>query len=440
MTSGPYPAGAVIGIDFGTTNTVVSRLDDAGEARLVHFATPAEPIAPFRSALSFYGDERDGARRVIEAGPWAIEAYVEEPLETRFIQSFKSYAASPLFQETRILGRRYEFEDLLSTFLLRLRSHADVELVPPGATCIVGRPVAFAGLRPDANLALQRYDTAFRRLGFAEVRYAYEPVAAAFFFARKLDRDATVMVGDFGGGTSDFSIMRFERRGGALNSRALANAGVGIAGDAFDYRIIDNLVSPALGKGSSYKAFDNVLPIPNRYYTAFAKWEQLALMRASRDMRDIRGLTRSALEPGKIEALVEILDNNHGYRLYQAVSGLKEALSTDLRAPFRFQAGPLRLDREVGRAEFEAWIGPELAAIAGAIDEALSRSGLKAGDLDRVFLTGGSSFVPAVRRLFTERFGASVIEGGGELVSIASGLAYIGAEGNLDAWSAPAEA
>jgi hypothetical chaperone protein len=438
MTAGPDLPGAVIGIDFGTTNTVVSRLDDAGEARLVHFDTPAEPIAPFRSALSFYGDERDGARRVIEAGPWAIEAYVEEPLETRFIQSFKSYAASPLFQETRILGRRYEFEDLLSTFLIRLRSHADLDLVPPGATCIVGRPVAFAGLRPDPGLALQRYDTAFRRLGFAEVRYAYEPVAAAFFFARQLDRDATVMVGDFGGGTSDFSIMRFERLGGALKSRALANAGVGVAGDAFDYRIIDNLVSPALGKGSSYKAFDNVLPIPNRYYTAFARWEQLALMRASRDMRDIRALTRSALEPSKIEALVEVLDNNHGYRLYQAVSSLKEALSADHVAPFRFQAGPVSIARDVARTEFEAWIAPELAAIAGAIDEALNRSGLTAKALDRVFLTGGSSFVPAVRRLFTDRFGASVIEGGGELVSIASGLAYIGAEDNLDAWSTPA--
>jgi hypothetical chaperone protein len=435
MTAGPDPRGAVIGIDFGTTNTVVSRLDDDGESRLAHFATPADPVAPFRSALSFYGDERDGARRVIEAGPWAIEAYVEEPLETRFIQSFKTYAASPLFQETQILGRRYAFEDLLSTFLLRLRAHSDIDLAPAGGACIIGRPVAFAGLRPDPDLALSRYETAFRRLGFAEVRYAYEPVAAAFFFARKLTRDATVMVGDFGGGTSDFSIMRFERQGGVLKSQALANAGVGVAGDAFDYRIIDNLVSPALGKGSSYRAFDNVLPIPNRYYAAFARWEQLALMRASRDMRDIRALTRTALEPTKLTGLVEVLDNNHGYRLYQAVSQLKESLSASLAAPFCFQAGPLRLEREVTRAEFETWIAPELAAIAGAIDEALGRAGLRPRDLDRVFLTGGSSFVPAVRRLFTERFGAGAIEGGGELVSIASGLAYIGAADNVDAWT-----
>jgi hypothetical chaperone protein len=444
MNAGPAPApdpgGAVIGIDFGTTNTVVARLDVAREARLVSFDAPSGPLAPFRSALSFHGDERDPAQRVISAGPWAIEAYVEEPLETRFIQSFKSYAASPLFQETRILGRRYEFEDLLSTFLLRLKTHGDSDLAPPGATCIVGRPVAFSGLRPDPALALARYETAFGRLGFGEVRYAYEPVAAAFFFARKLRGDATVMVGDFGGGTSDFSIMRFERRGGALHATALANAGVGVAGDAFDYRIIDNLVSPALGKGSSYRAFDNVLPIPNRYYAAFARWEQLALMRASKDMRDIRGLVRTALEPAKLAALVEVLDNNQGYQLYRAVSGLKEGLSDHEVARFRFQAGAVEIARDVRRSEFETWIAPELAAIAGAIDEALARANLTPADLDRVFLTGGSSFVPAVRRLFTDRFGAGKIEGGGELVSIASGLAYIGAEADLDAWSATAHA
>jgi hypothetical chaperone protein len=435
----PDLGGAVIGIDFGTTNTVVARLDRSKEARLVNFEGPAGPLAPFRSALSFHGDEREPAQRVIAAGPWAIEAYVEEPLETRFIQSFKSYAASPLFQETRILGRRYEFEDLLSTFLLRLKTHGDSDLAPPGATCIVGRPVAFSGLRPDPALALKRYETAFRRLGFGAVRYAYEPVAAAFFFARKLQGDATVMVGDFGGGTSDFSIMRFERRAGQLHATALANAGVGVAGDAFDYRIIDNLVSPALGKGSSYRAFDNVLPIPNRYYAAFARWEQLALMRASKDMRDIRGLVRTALEPTRLAALVDVLDNNRGYQLYQAVSGLKEALSTWEVAPFRFQAGAVEIARDVRRSEFETWIAPELAAIAGAIDEALERADLTPADLDRVFLTGGSSFVPAVRHLFTGRFGAAKIEGGGELVSIASGLAYIGAEAELDAWSETAQ-
>ena len=428
---------AAIGIDFGTTNTVVALAGEDG-ARLVVFPRDDESIVAFRSALSFHAPADDPDGRVVEAGPWAIDAYVEEPLETRFIQSFKSYAASPLFTETHVLGRRFRFEDLLSAFLLRLRDHGGADMAKAPPRLIVGRPVNFAGLQPDPELALRRYELAFRRLGFEDIRYAYEPVAAAFFFARQLTGDATVMVADFGGGTSDFSIVRFTREGGKVVSRALANSGAPVAGDAFDYRIIDNLVSPELGKGSSYKAFDHVLPIPARYYAAFARWEQLALLRASRDMREIRSLRRTALEPDKIARLVELLDDNHGYRLYQAVSRLKEALSGQDEARFLLEAGSVRIDRTVLRSDFERWIVPELTTIAAAADEALGRSGLTPDAIDRVFLTGGSSFVPAVRRLFADRFGAAKLESGGELVSIASGLGLIGAQAENGEWATTA--
>jgi hypothetical chaperone protein len=427
---------AAIGIDFGTTNTVVALAGADGEARLVSFAHDDEVIVALRSALAFHAGLHDQNERVVEAGPWAIDAYVEEPLETRFIQSFKTYAASPLFVHTHVMGRWFRFEDLLSALLLRLMAHGGADLAALPKRAIIGRPVNFAGQRADPNLALERYEIAFARLGFTDIRYAYEPVAAAFFFARQLKADATVMVADFGGGTSDFSIVRFWREGGEVRSQALANAGAPVAGDAFDYRIIDHLVSPELGKGTSYRAFDHVLPIPARYYAAFARWEQLALLRASRDMRDIRGLVRTALEPEKIARLVEILDHNHGYRLYQSVSRLKEALSAETEAVFRFEAGAVLIEKPVRRAEFEAWIAPELAAIAAAADEAIARAGVAPGEIDKVFLTGGSSFVPAVRRLFAERFGESKLESGGELVSIATGLALIGAQADIGEWAA----
>jgi len=307
------------------------------------------------------------------------------------------------------------------------------------ARVIVGRPVTFAGGNPNEALALERYEAGFKRLGFTDIRYAYEPVGAAFFFARQLKEDATVLVADFGGGTSDFSIVRFERSEGKLRSTALARSGVGVAGDAFDYRIIDQLVSPELGKGSLYKAFDNRLPIPQRYYTAFARWDQLALLRASKDMRDIRALERTAVEPEKIARLIEVLDDNHGYALYRAVSSLKEALSRDEEATFRFEAGSVLIEKHVKRTDFEGWITPELKAIETAVDQAMERSGLGPEGVDRVFLTGGSSFVPAVRDIFLRRFGEAKIESGGEFESIASGLALIGRETDLDLWSEKAK-
>jgi hypothetical chaperone protein len=427
-----------LGIDFGTTNTVVALADAAGLAHLVQFPAPEGELFAFRSCLSFHAGDRPNDR-AIAAGPWAIDAYVEDPAETRFIQSFKSFAASESFSETTILARRYRFEDLLSTFLLKLRAYADAGMAELPSRVIVGRPVTFAGAAPVEPLALSRYETAFARMGFSEILYAYEPVGAAFFFARELDHDATVLVGDFGGGTSDFSIIRFEREAGEIRAHPLGRSGVGVAGDAFDYRIIDNLVSPALGKGSSYTSFGKTLPIPNRYYSAFARWDQLALMRASRDMREIRSLVRDATEPEKIARLVETLDENYGYQLYRSVSRLKEALSADEAALFEFEAGSISLKGGVRRATFDRWIAPELALIETAVDQALASANLPADRIDRVFLTGGSSLVPAVRAIFHRRFDPSKIETGAELESIASGLALMGRERDLGRWTTRAQ-
>lgn len=427
-----------LGIDFGTTNTVLSLADESGPARLVTFPAPDNgALFAFRSCLSFQAPGDHPTERAIAAGPWAIEAYAEDPAETRFIQSFKSFAAQESFTETQILNRRYRFEDLLSTFLLKLREYAGDGLASLPERVIVGRPVRFVGGAPNEALALSRYDTAFHRMGIKDVRYAYEPVGAAFFFARELKQDATVLVGDFGGGTSDFSIIRFERHGGDMRAVPLGRAGVGVAGDAFDYRIIDQLVSPEMGKGSSYTSLGKVLPVPNRYYAAFARWDQLAMLRASRDMREIRKLERDAVEPEKIARLVETLDENYGYRLYRAVSKLKEALSSQTVAEFRFEAGSIAIVRDVERRTFEGWIAPELSQIEAAVDAALADAKLAPDAIDKVFLTGGSSLVPAVRAIFGRRFEASRIETGAELESIAAGLALMGRERDLDRWTSP---
>jgi hypothetical chaperone protein len=425
-----------LGVDFGTTNTVLARAGADGASHLVQFPASEGELFAVRSCLSFHAPPERPQDRQIAAGPWAIEAYVEDPAETRFIQSFKSFAAQDSFTETQILGRRYQFEDLLSTFLLKLRDYARDELAEIPERVVIGRPVTFVGASPNEALALARYETAFRRMGVRELTYVYEPVGAAFFFARTLQEDATILVGDFGGGTSDFSIIRFEREAGRLRAVPLGRAGVGVAGDAFDYRIIDRLVSPELGKGSSYESFGKILPVPNRWYSAFARWDQLALMRASRDMRDIRKMVREAVEPEKIERLVETLDENYGYRLYRSVSKLKEALSFEPDAEFRFEAGSIGIVRDVPRAEFETWISPELGQIEAAVDRALASADLPADGIDRIFLTGGSSLVPAVRAIFHRRFDPARIETGAELESIASGLALMGLEDDLSRWAA----
>jgi len=425
---------SVLGIDFGTTNTVVAVADAEGQARLMRFHLPqGGPASAFRSVLSFQEGD-DGGPLAVEAGPWAVEAFLDAPRDTRLIQSFKSFAASHAFSGTSIWGKRFQFPDLMWGFLRRMLARADGGADVRGARAVAGRPVVFAGAEPDEALAMSRYGSAYARLGVADLSYAYEPVGAALFFARRLQAQATVLVADFGGGTSDFSLMRFRREGGRVRAEPLSRSGVGVAGDAFDYRIIDQVISPRLGKGGEYRSGGKALPVPGRYYAAFARWSQLALMRGSRELRELREIARTALDRPALERFIALVDGDHGWRLYQAVSAAKETLSSEPVAHFKLEAGELTIEADIARADFERWISKELASIEAAVDEALAKAGLRPQDIDKVFLTGGSSFVPAVREIFLRRFGQDAIETGGEFESIATGLALIAAAPDREAW------
>jgi hypothetical chaperone protein len=425
-----------IGVDFGTSNTVVAIADPEGHVEALTFDHGGERLKVYVTALCFW-DERhgNGLRTGVEGGPWAIEQFLEGLHAHRFIQSFKTFAASATFKETRIFRERYGFEDLLSAFLRTLVRHGGSRLDWGTGNVIIGRPVQFAGYNPDDDLAMQRYRAAFGRLGAEHARYVYEPVGAAFFYARQLDHDATVLVADFGGGTSDFSIMRFSRTNGKLGAEPLGHAGIGIAGDAFDYRIVDRVVSPRLGKGGLYRSMDKILSIPNHYYANFARWNQLAMMKGSGDLKELRELARVALEPGPLEQFIDIIEYDLGFDLYRAVSSAKVALSGQEETDFRFQGEGVDIQARITRTDFEDWIAEDVNRIAGTVDEALAKAGVRPEEIERVFLTGGTSFVPAIRRLFVERFGESRLTSADQFESIAYGLALIGQTEEPGRWA-----
>lgn len=425
-----------IGLDFGTTNTVATMINAGGHAEAVHFKHESGGFDAFRSVLCFWETHEDDTRRTnVEAGPWAIDQFLELAGDCRFIQSFKTFAASPLFSDTLIYNRRLRFEELLSSFLRNVRGHAGIEFPK---RVVIGRPVQFAGAAPDEALARTRYEAALRTVGFEEIHHVYEPVAAAYFFAQRLNADAAILVADFGGGTSDFSVVRFSRSAAGLTYEPLAHAGVGVAGDAFDYRIIDNVVARAFGKGSEYKSWDKILPVPNGYFTKFSRWNELSIMRHSKDYRDLQQLVRSSLDPDRIRAFISFLDADAGYAMNRAVTAAKVELSHADEGRLSFHFGDVDIERTIRRVEFEKWIAPELEEIGACVDRALSQASLKEGDIDRVFLTGGSSFVPAVRTQFESRFGAAKIETGDQLVSIAYGLALIAQEHEISRWAVSA--
>jgi hypothetical chaperone protein len=411
----------VIGVDFGTTNSVVTRSGADGTIETIRHRFGLAEMDVIRSVLCFWND---GARdRVVlrhAAGPGAIEAYLDDPLESRLMMSLKTYLAQRSFTETRVFGRPFTLEGLIGLFL-----RAIIPEAAGGMVLVAGRPVRFAGDAPDDALGEQRLRASYAATGWGKVETALEPEAAGYRFARRLTGPATVLIGDFGGGTSDFSVLRFEP-GSNHPVQALGHAGIGIAGDTFDFRIMDQVVSPRLGKGTTYRPGGTDLPVPPEYYSNFARWHRLSLMRAPKVMRDIEAVARSAAHPDRLYSLLRLIRDELGYELYRAVSSVKAELSVAETAVLRFRHEDFAIEETIARVDFEHWIAPDIARIAATVDGALAGAGLRQEAVDRVFLTGGTSLVPAVRSLFTGRFGAERVTGGGEFVSVSEGLALIG--------------
>ncbi len=407
----------ILGVDFGTSNSVVALAETGGAVRSVSLPFGRATAATFRSVLCFWAEANGRTRH--EAGPDAIAAYLEDPLDSRLMMSLKTYLAQRSFTRTRLFGNDISLERLIGLFLAALLPPG---LSPPGCRIVAGRPVHFAGETADDAHGEARLRASFAAAGHAAIDIALEPEAAGFRFSRALRRAATVLVGDFGGGTSDFSVLRFEP---GAPVQTLAATGVGLAGDSFDVRIIDHAVSPRLGRGGTFRPLQTDLPIPVEYYAGFARWHRLSVMKNPRTLRDMREVARHAAEPAGLLALIRLVEDEAGYGLYQAVAATKAALSTDTAATLRFRHADVAIEQSITRTEFERWIEPDLRRLGDAVDAAIAAAGMP---VDQVFLTGGTSFVPAVRRLFEARFGAGKVSGGGEFVAVAEGLALIGQE------------
>ena len=424
-----------VGIDFGTTNSSVALAGEDGSVRLAAFPAAGGPTESFRSVLYLEQVKTGGAKRMHSlSGPRAVEHYLEAEEKGRLIQSLKSHLASRSLTGTEIFGRRYRLEDLVSRMIKDVRAAAEERFGIHIRRATVGRPVRFVGAETseEDDFAVSRLRESFLHAGFEQVDFEFEPVAAAYTYESTLDRDELILIGDFGGGTSDFSLLRVGpgvRRRGRRPEDLLGNSGVGLAGDAFDARIVRKLVSPALGSNSEARSLNKLLPaVPAWIYANLERWHYLSFLRTNNVREILKSARVRAVEPERIAALVALIEEDLGYQLHQAVQRVKFALSHEQAAEFCFREGSLELRIPVTRDEFEAWIGEDLRAIELCVDGLLAQCSVDAGMVDRVFLTGGSSLVPAVRRIFAARFGEERISAGNEFTSVAHGLALCARE------------
>ena len=409
-----------IGIDFGTTNSSVALARDDGHVESVRFKTSTGTTETYRSVLYFE------PRSTGIGGPVAIERYLAADEKGRLIQSLKSFLASRLFTGTSISGKQFSLEDLITIMLRDIRVQAESQIGAFEGPIAVGRPIHYSSAtnEDDNEFALQRLSRALAKAGIGPVVFEYEPVAAASFYESTLDHDELVLIGDFGGGTSDFSILRLGPS--ARQNRAhriLGTEGVALAGDAFDSRVVHNLVSPKLGRGTEYRSLDKILPMPEWIYTDLSRWHYLSFLKSAETVEMLRGIRSQSLDPERIEGLLHIVQNDLGFYLHQAVQAMKVELSTEQVGSFIFEDHVVQMNGRVKRSSFEKWIEPDLEKIRACVERLLHATAIASHDVDRVFLTGGSSLVPAVRKIFEDQFEAGRISGGNEFSSVAKGLA-----------------
>lgn len=413
-----------VGIDFGTTNSTLATSDSAGNVELLRYAVNGKDYDTFRSVIHF-----DAERKAKDNGPLAtagmdgIHAYLSSGGHGRFVQSVKSYLASRTFKSTNIYFRVFTLEQLITIIVSQLKAKAASD----AKRVVVGRPVHFVNDEDDVEgdaYAESRLKQAILAAGFEEVAFAYEPVAAAYQYESSLDHDELVLIADFGGGTTDLCLVDVGPKARQQKNRAIrATDGVALAGDTFDQRIIQHAVAPRLGLGTKYRVFGGDADVPKALYASLARWHLLSFMKAPKTLQLLDTLVANAYDKHALATLRRIVDDDLGYELHQAVERTKIALSTAEEAHLDFDSGTLSVT--VKREDFNTWISPDLARMNDAIVRVLKSANVDPGHVDRVFMTGGTSLVPAVRTLFASHFGADKLAGGQEMTSVGRGLALV---------------
>lgn len=416
-----------LGIDFGTTNSAVALIDGSDSPRLARFDAAGGATETFRSILYFDPKPDRGAESVF-AGPLAVQQYRHAAHKGRFLQSLKAYLGDAGFTGTTIGGRHRTLPQLIALIVQRLLRAAESDLGELPSRVVVGRPVHFTVARSAEhdNLAVTRMREALHLAGVASPQFEFEPVAAAYAYQQRLTKAATVLIGDFGGGTSDFSILALEPPSGAAGDgvRIPGNDGVAIAGDAFDRAIVRHAVTPQLGRGSGYLSPpDKVLPMPEWVYSKLERWHHLSFLKTGETLEMLRRIQKTSTAKRAISALLHLIEEDLGYELHERVNTTKVTLSSALEAELRFDLEGLEIQWHARRDQFEHWLRRDLHALERCLQHLFERSGVSPDSIDTVFLTGGSSFVPAVRAIFGRLFPSSQITGGHELTSVATGLA-----------------
>ncbi len=412
----------VFGIDFGTSNSALSVYRD-GQVEVVSVDKVGRSRELMRSVL-YFNEEKE-----IFTGAEAISEYIADGACGRFMQSIKTFLPSTSFSGTEIYGKRYGIDDLIAIILKKLKECGESHVGSRVDSVVLGRPVVFSEDK-EKDAAAERYLLkAAKKAGFKNIWFQHEPIAAALAFEASLPagEERIAFIGDFGGGTSDFSVIRV--RGGDQGckdrrSDVLALGGVYIAGDRFDSQVMWDKVAPYFGRNARYQAFatEDWCDVPTSLVYTLSQWHRIPLLRSRQNRELINTIKRSTDSPQAIQNLENIIEDNYGFALFQAIEKAKCDLSGSDQTAIRFEDVDFSLAEPLCREEFERLNAENFQQIADCIDDVLSQCGLQPEQIDTVSLTGGTSKIPYIQQLFIDRFGRGKADTSNAFTSVAHGM------------------
>ena len=405
---------SICGLDFGTSNTTLGTLN--GNLPVLAELEAGHTTIP--SAI-FY--EADGA---VLIGRKAIATYVEGTAG-RLMRSLKSVLGTSLIEETTLLGRqRIRFRDVIAYYLGAVKRRAEQATGHELRHVVHGRPVHFVDNAPEADRkAEQTLREIARGIGFDQVTFQFEPIAAALDYERQIATEEVALIADIGGGTSDFSIVRLGPERHTKADRAadiLANDGVRVGGTDFDRQLSLGVVMPLFGFGSPMKRAG--LDVPSSYFHDLATWSNINRMYERPVIADIRRVRREASEPTLLDRLVRVVEEQRGHTLAMEVEDAKIALSDKRQAGIPLEWVEPGLHAGISRPDLVSHTSQLAKRIADRIRNCLTEAQLSADDIDAVFLTGGSVKLTHVRKAITKAVPAARIVEGDIFGAVGKGL------------------
>nr|WP_286197916.1 Hsp70 family protein [Variovorax boronicumulans] len=411
-------ASPALGIDFGTSNSAVAWVGADGLAQ----ALAVEGAATTLPTAVFYNTEED----LRHFGRDAMEQYLAG-LEGRLMRSLKSVLGSALMQETTAIGDQLvRFQDVVALFLAELATRAERALGARPRRVVLGRPVHFVDDDPARDRqAEDSLRAAALSAGFEDVAFQFEPIAAALDYERRIAGESLVLVADIGGGTSDFTVVRLApARSGATYRSAdvLATRGVHIGGTDFDQRLNLARVMPVLGRG--HHGPDG-REVPSAMFFELSSWHLIHWVSGPRALREARALRVNYSDLRLHDRLLRVVAEGQGHRIAETVERAKIATSrSDAESAMALDCIEQGLSIALTPAQLAEELDALLARVVACAHDCVRAAGIAPGDLQAIYLTGGSSALRPFQAALQAGFAGVPLVEGDLFGGVAAGLAY----------------